>query len=138
MFYEGDAILEQEFAFFEAAQQQFVAGWRCRQASNGIVEIAMLCAQIVQLRAQLRFAFVGEPTGWRLPMVPVFTSLAALSALSLLIWQASGVASASATFNLPLLSSAPCVAMTALLSLLGGIGAWRLRGRARRISLRRA
>lgn len=42
-------------------------------------------------------------------------SLAALSALVALAWRASSAASAHTTFNLPLLSSQPCVLMLALL-----------------------
>jgi hypothetical protein len=46
-------------------------------------------------------------------------SLAALSTVSLVIWQTRGVASARATLNLPFLSSQPCVMMVTLLLLLG-------------------
>jgi hypothetical protein len=54
-------------------------------------------------------------------------SLAALAALSLLIWQASEAASVRATFGVPFLSSRPCVVMTMLLPLLGCVVAFRRR-----------
>jgi hypothetical protein len=65
-------------------------------------------------------------------------SPASLSTLGLLIWQASGAASAHATFNLPFLSSQPCVVMIMLLPLLGCIAAISGRTHAGQISLRRA
>jgi len=75
-------------------------------------------------------SLLGRPAGWRLPRWPMTASIAALSALSLLIWQASGVASAHATFNLPFLSSQPCMMILTLLPVMGCIAAFR-RSRAR-------
>jgi hypothetical protein len=49
-------------------------------------------------------------------------SLGSLSGLSALIWQASSVASAHASFNLPILSSQPCLAVLTMLPLLGCLG----------------
>jgi hypothetical protein len=64
-------------------------------------------------------SLLGQPARWRLPGTLMAASLAALSAMSLLIWQSSEVASVRATFNPPFLSSQPCVMMIALLPLLG-------------------
>jgi hypothetical protein len=61
-------------------------------------------------------------------------SLVALTAMTLLIWQASGVASVRATFSLPFLSSQPCVMMIALLPLPGCIAGFRLRARGGQIA----
>lgn len=74
-------------------------------------------------------SLVGQPARWRLPRRHMAASLAALAALSLLIWQASVAASVRATFGLPLLSSQPCVVMTILLPLLGCVVAFRRRAR---------
>src|SRR3954470_24375492 len=66
--------------------------------------------------------------------LPAALIAASLSVLVVLVWRASGVASAHATFNLPLVSSQPCMLMLALLPLLacmGGIGGrWLLRSSA--------
>jgi Peptidase family M48 len=64
-------------------------------------------------------SLLGESRRWRLPRLHIAASIAALSVLGLLIWQASGEASVRATLNLPLLSSQPCVLMM-LLPLLTG------------------
>ncbi len=82
-------------------------------------------------------SLVGESPRWRLPMWPMAASLLSLSTLSLLICQASGVASVRATFNVPILSSRPCVVMMLLLPLLGCVAAFGRRVRAREISARR-
>jgi Zn-dependent protease with chaperone function len=82
-------------------------------------------------------SLLGEPVRWRLPFWLMAASLAALSALSVLIWQASGIASVRATFNVPFLSSQPCVAMMLVLPMLGCVAAVRRRTRAGRIAPRR-
>jgi hypothetical protein len=63
---------------------------------------------------------------------PLAASLAALFALTVLIWQVSGVASVRATFNVPFLSAQPCVAMMLVLPLLGCVAAARRWTRAGR------
>ena len=70
-------------------------------------------------------SLLGEPLQWRLPLWLMPASLAALAALSALIWHVSRFAAARATFNLPLLSSRPCVAVMLLLPLLGSVAAFR-------------
>ena len=60
--------------------------------------------------------------GGGLPAALIAASLALLSVLIVLVWRASGVASAGATFNLPLVSSQPCMLMLALLPLLACMG----------------
>lgn len=79
-------------------------------------------------------SLLGESTSWRLPRWLLTASLASLSVLGLLIWQASAVASVRATFNVPFLSSQPCVVMVLLLPLLGCVAAFRRRARAGQIS----
>lgn len=64
-------------------------------------------------------SLLGHPPSWRLPAWLLAGSLGILSALAVLVWALSGVASAHATFNLPLLSSKPCVVMTGLLPFAG-------------------
>ena len=59
-------------------------------------------------------------------------SLATLAILTVLIWRASAAASAHATFNLPVLSSQPCMLFLALVPTLGY--ALALRGRRRSIN----
>jgi hypothetical protein len=49
-------------------------------------------------------------------------SLGALSGLSGLIWRTSEAASAHATFNLPILSSQPCLVIMTFLPLVGCAG----------------
>lgn len=79
-------------------------------------------------------SLLGEPVRWRPPMWLMAASLGVLSALGVLIWQVSALASARATFNLPLLSSQPCVAIMLALPMLGCVAAFWRRTRARAIS----
>jgi Peptidase family M48 len=83
-------------------------------------------------------SLLGEPVRWQLPVRLMIGSLASLAALSVLIWQVSGVASVRATLNLPLLSSQPCAVMVLAPPLLSCVAAFRRRGRAGKISLHRA
>jgi len=66
-------------------------------------------------------ALLGEPIDWRLPSLRLAASLGLLSGMGTLIWLISGAASAHATFNLPILSSQPCVIvlMTMVLLVVG-------------------
>jgi len=64
-----------------------------------------------------------------LPLWLMAASLTGLTALSVVIWQVSGLASARVTFNLPFLSSRPCVAVMLLVPLLGSVAAVRRRAR---------
>ena len=61
----------------------------------------------------------GQPVKWRLPLSLLAASIGVLSAISLLVWGTSAAASAHATFNLPILSSRPCVVMTTILPFMG-------------------
>jgi hypothetical protein len=80
-------------------------------------------------------ALIGQPSQWRLPAGRLTLSLMILAALTVLVWQISGAASAYASLNLPILSSRPCAAvMTAL----AGAGIAVLSRRARRANRRRA
>jgi Zn-dependent protease with chaperone function len=53
-----------------------------------------------------------------LPTVLIAASVGPLAAVIVLIWRASAVASADATFNLPLLSAQPCMLLLALVPIL--------------------
>ena len=82
-------------------------------------------------------SLLGQPARRRLPISLMASSLAAMSALSLLTWQVGGVASVHATFNVPFLSSQPCVVMITLLPLMGCLVAIGRRARAGRVNGRR-
>ena len=64
-------------------------------------------------------SLLGQPPGWRVPSSLVAVSFAMLVLLTVLIWRASAAAAAHATFNLPVLSSQPCVLFLALVPTLG-------------------
>ena len=76
-------------------------------------------------------ALLGRGNGWRLPWGLVTASLCSLVSLSALIWTTSEGASAWATFNLPFLSSQPCLAMLTILPLVAVAALrWAAAGRA--------
>ena len=60
-------------------------------------------------------SLLGQPVRRRLPSPLIAVSLVTLAALVVVVWRASGAASAHATFNLPGLSSQPCMLVLALL-----------------------
>jgi hypothetical protein len=60
-------------------------------------------------------SLLGHAPRWHLPSPLIALSLATLCALVVLVWRTSEVASAHSTFNLPLLSSQPCMLVLALL-----------------------
>jgi hypothetical protein len=64
-------------------------------------------------------SLLGHPVVWRGPWWLLTVSVGSLSSLITLTWGASQVASARATFNLPFVSSQPCVAMLTVPTLLG-------------------
>jgi Zn-dependent protease with chaperone function len=64
-------------------------------------------------------SLIGRPSGLRIPATLVALSLTVLFVLIVLVWRASGAASADATFNLPVLSSQPCMLVLALLPIVG-------------------
>jgi Peptidase family M48 len=82
-------------------------------------------------------SLLGRPPSWRVPAWLFAASVGALSALGLVVWRSSETAAAHATFNLPILSSRPCVLVMSILAfagcvrLLGGVPAGR-RERSRR------
>jgi Zn-dependent protease with chaperone function len=65
-------------------------------------------------------SLLGEPIDSRLPPRLLAASLGLLSGMSTLVCLVSGAASAHATFNLPILSSQPCVVVLMTIILLGG------------------
>ena len=54
-------------------------------------------------------SLLGQPTRWRLPARLLAESVTALSALTVAIWLIGESARAHATFNLPIISSRPCL-----------------------------
>ena len=62
-------------------------------------------------------SLLGLPIPWRPQWWLTVASLGSVSGLGVLIWRTSQVASVHATFNLPFLSSTPCVVMSLLLLL---------------------
>jgi Zn-dependent protease with chaperone function len=64
-------------------------------------------------------ALLGEPIHWRLRSWLLAGSLVLLSGLTAVVWLVSGAASAHATFNLPILSSQPCVVWMPIVVLVG-------------------
>jgi hypothetical protein len=64
-------------------------------------------------------SLMGEAAAWRRPWWLVMASLASLATLIVATWVASQAASARATFDVPFLSSQPCLAMLMLLPVLG-------------------
>jgi Peptidase family M48 len=66
-------------------------------------------------------ALLGQPSQWRLPTWRLAASFLILAALGLLVWRVSGMASAHASFNLPGLSSRPCIVVMTVLPFAGGI-----------------
>jgi Peptidase family M48 len=66
-------------------------------------------------------SLLGQLTRWRLPALRLGTSVAVLPALSLGLWWISQHAAAEATFNLPILSSRPCVAIMSIVPLAGAV-----------------
>jgi Zn-dependent protease with chaperone function len=81
-------------------------------------------------------SLLGEPVSWRIPVLLLIGSIAALAALGALLFSLSPAAWAHATFNLPLLSSAPCVVVSGLLALAGCLAFARRRTRTARSSRR--
>jgi Zn-dependent protease with chaperone function len=83
-------------------------------------------------------ALLGEPIHWRLRAWLLAASLVLLSGLTAVVWLVSGAASAHATFNLPILSSQPCVVLMTIVALVGcvcifGRSAGRFGGRGARL-----
>jgi Peptidase family M48 len=60
-------------------------------------------------------SLLGQPPRWQLPSPLIALSLATLCGLVVLVWRTSVAASAHSTFNLPILSSQPCMLVLALL-----------------------
>jgi hypothetical protein len=58
---------------------------------------------------------VGHAPRWRPPSALIAVSLATLCTVVVVVWRASAAASADTTFNLPVLSSQPCMLVLALL-----------------------
>jgi Zn-dependent protease with chaperone function len=76
-------------------------------------------------------SLLGEPDRWRVARGPLIGSLAVLAVVSIMIWRSSAAASAQATFNAPLFSSAPCLSLLLIVPPLLWVVVTRLRPRAR-------
>ena len=61
-------------------------------------------------------SLLGHTGDWRLPWRRISGSLGAVSSLGVVLWETTGTASAQATFNLPFLSSRPCIVVMAVLA----------------------
>jgi Peptidase family M48 len=107
----------------DGAAVQASAGRQGPLASALLVFDASAPAGVSGISSARVDSLLGEPVRWSLPVWPMAASVAALSALGVLIWQESAVASVRATFNLPFLSSQPCVAMMIALPVFGCIAA---------------
>ena len=66
-------------------------------------------------------ALLGEPSHWRMPAWRLAASVVILSALTVLVWRVSGMASAQASFNPPGFSSRPCIAVMTVLPFAGAV-----------------
>ncbi len=64
-------------------------------------------------------SLLGQQASWRLPAWLLAASVGVLSAVGLVVWWSSETASAHATFNLPILSSRPCVLVMSILAFAG-------------------
>jgi len=73
-------------------------------------------------------SLLGQAVSWRCPRWLMSASFFALSSLTAVTWSASQMASARATFNVPFLSSQPCLAMLMLMPLLGCVAIFALFG----------
>jgi len=73
-------------------------------------------------------SLLGQAVSWRCPRWLISASFFALSSLTAVTWSASQMASARATFNVPFLSSQPCLAMLMLMPLLGCVAIFALFG----------
>jgi bla regulator protein blaR1 len=62
-------------------------------------------------------SLLGTAPRWQPPAALIVLAITTLAALTVIVWRASAVASATATFNLPVLSSQPCVLALALIPL---------------------
>jgi Zn-dependent protease with chaperone function len=76
-------------------------------------------------------SLLGAAPRWRPPAALVGLTVAALAGLVVLIWRASRTAAASATFDLPVVSSQPCVLVLALVPLIACLAAVTVRIRVR-------
>jgi hypothetical protein len=66
-------------------------------------------------------SLLGEPPSWHLPEVMLAASFGVLPALGVVVWLTSQSAAAYATFNLPILSSRPCLMLVTLLANAGWV-----------------
>ena len=76
-------------------------------------------------------ALLGRRWDWRCPWATMTASLISLASVASLTWGTSQGASATATFNLPFLSSKPCLVMLGLAPLVGSVVLFRHRAGAR-------
>lgn len=67
-------------------------------------------------------SLLGDPPSWHLPEVLLAASIGVLSVLSVVVWLTSRSAAAYATFNLPILSSRPCLMLVTVLAIAGWVG----------------
>ena len=68
-------------------------------------------------------SLLGVPARNRLPTALIVTSVVTLAVAIVVVWRASAIASADATFNLPLVSAQPCMLVLALIPVLACLAA---------------
>jgi Zn-dependent protease with chaperone function len=112
-----------------AEQREDVAAVRASAGEKGPLAAALLAFEAAEppgaagITPERVDSLLGRASSWSLPSSLIAASLAALSAIIVLAWRASEVASAQATFNLPVLSSQPCMLVLAMLPIVVCAGA---------------
>jgi hypothetical protein len=108
------------------------AGEKAPLASALLTFEASGSPEVVGISPERVDSLLGIPVSWRLPLRLTAASLGSVAGLSGLIWRASETASAHASFNLPILSSRPCLVALILLPLVSCVGVLARRRRAGR------
>jgi Peptidase family M48 len=116
----------------DSAAIRACAGDRAALASALLVFDASAPPGVSGISPERVDSLLGHAPRWRPSWWLLAASLGSLSSLLLLIWRAGEVASASATFSLPFLSSQPCLVMSLLLPVLACVAIVRRRGGAGR------
>ena len=111
----GDRYHEVAEQNADAAAVRASAGERGPLASALLAFDAAAPAGVAGISPDRVDSLLGESPRWRPPSPLIAVSLATLCSLIVLLWRASAAASAHATFNLPVLSSQPCMLVLALL-----------------------
>jgi Zn-dependent protease with chaperone function len=104
-----------------AEQRADAAAVRASAGARGPLAAALLAfdaaapAGVAGISNERVDSLLGQAPGRRLPSPLIAVSLVLLGGFVIVVWRASTVASARATFDLPVLSSQPCLLVLALL-----------------------